>query len=99
MTNNINAITMPKFGLTMEKGSVSAWHIKVGQTVAVGDEIADIETEKVTSAYESPIAGTWRRTVASVGEDLPIGSLIGVMASPEIEDAQIDSFIAKFTLT
>ncbi|ABI70180.1 biotin/lipoyl-containing protein [Shewanella frigidimarina] len=99
MANNINAITMPKFGLTMEKGSVSAWHVEVGKTVAVGDEIADIETEKVTSAYESPIAGTWRRSVASVGDELPIGSLIGVMASPEIDDAQIDSFIAKFTPT
>ena len=99
MANKINAVTMPKFGLTMEKGSVSAWHIKPGQTVAVGDEIVDIETEKVTSAYESPIAGTWRRSVASIGEELPIGSLIGVIASPEVDEAEIDSFIAKFTPT
>lgn len=96
MTSNIHAITLPKMGLTMEEGSVAAWHIDLGDTIKDGDEIADIETEKITVAYESPVTGVWRRTIATVGEDLPVGALIGVVAEDNVEDAEIDTFVSNF---
>ena len=96
MATNIHAITMPKMGLTMEKGSVAAWHVEVGCVVKEGDEIADIETEKVTIAHESPVSGTWRRSVAELGEDLVVGALIGVVANADVREAEIDSFVEAF---
>lgn len=96
MATSIHAITLPKMGLTMEEGSVAAWHVEIGTAVTEGDEIADIETEKVTAAYESPVSGIWRRSIATLGEDLPVGSLIAVIADADVSDAEIDDFVEAF---
>jgi pyruvate dehydrogenase E2 component (dihydrolipoamide acetyltransferase) len=96
MSKNIHAITLPKMGLTMESGSVAGWHVKDGANVNEGDEIADIETEKITAAYESPVSGIWRRSLATLGKDLPVGSLIGVVTDAEVSDADIDNFVETF---
>ena len=90
------AITMPKFGLAMTEGKVASWAKPEGAEISVGDEIADIETTKITNAYESPVAGTLRRHVAAEQEDLPVGALIAVVADPTVTDSEIDAFIAAF---
>lgn len=92
----ITALTMPKFGLAMTEGMVAAWHKQPGESVRQGEEIADIETSKITSAYESPAAGVLRRQVLAPGEMVPVGALIGVIAEPEATEAEIDAFIADF---
>jgi len=94
--SNITAITMPKFGLAMTEGKVASWAKPEGAEISVGDEIADIETTKITNAYESPVKGTLRRYVAAEQEELPVGALIAVVADPTVADREIDAFIAAF---
>jgi pyruvate dehydrogenase E2 component (dihydrolipoamide acetyltransferase) len=92
---DIVAITMPKFGLAMTEGAVAAWHKAEGDKVALGEELADIETSKITSAYESPAQGVLRRHVVKEGETVPVGALIGVVAESDVADASIDAFVAE----
>jgi len=92
----IVAVTMPKFGLAMTEGKVAAWTKGEGAPIAAGDEIADIETTKITNAYESPVAGVLRRHVAQEQEELPVGALIAVIADPSVPDSDIDAFIEQF---
>jgi pyruvate dehydrogenase E2 component (dihydrolipoamide acetyltransferase) len=92
----ILAVTMPKFGLAMTEGKVVSWAKEEGMVVGVGDEIADIETTKITNAYESPVAGILRRHVAKDQEDLPVGALIAVIADSSVGDSEIDAFIEQF---
>lgn len=94
--SQITPITMPKFGLAMTEGKVALWTKPEGAKIAVGEELADIETTKITNAYESPVQGVLRRHVAPAGEDLPVGALIAVVADPAIPDDEIDAFIARF---
>lgn len=96
MTDLITPITMPKFGLAMTEGKIAGWNIAPGAHVDAGQEIADIETTKITNGYESPAAGTLRRQIAEEGETLPVGALLGILAEPAVSDAEIDAFIAKF---
>ncbi|MCP1242867.1 acetoin dehydrogenase dihydrolipoyllysine-residue acetyltransferase subunit [Acetobacter lambici] len=96
MTDLITPITMPKFGLAMTEGKIASWNIPPGGHVDAGQEIADIETTKITNGYESPASGTLRRQIATEGETLPVGALLGVLAEPAVNDADIDVFIAKF---
>jgi pyruvate dehydrogenase E2 component (dihydrolipoamide acetyltransferase) len=92
----IHAVTLPKFGLAMTEGTLAAWHKAEGDRVETGEELADVETTKITNAYESPVAGTLRRRVVDEGETVPVGSLIGVVADPTVPDAEIDAFVADF---
>jgi pyruvate dehydrogenase E2 component (dihydrolipoamide acetyltransferase) len=93
---DIIPITMPKFGLAMTEGKIASWAVSEGARVDVGDEIADIETTKITNAYESPVAGVIRRHVAKEQEDLPVGALIAVIAEPSVPDSEINAFIDRF---
>lgn len=96
MAQTLVALTMPKFGLAMTEGKLASWTVDVGQATKQGDELADIETSKITSGYESPAAGVLRRQVAQAGETLPVGALIGVLADADATEAELDAFITKF---
>jgi pyruvate dehydrogenase E2 component (dihydrolipoyllysine-residue acetyltransferase) len=96
MAGEIQPIVMPKWGLAMEEGVVTAWNVAEGATITKGQEIADIETSKIANVFESPIAGPLRRLVAQTGETLPVGALLAVVADKSVGDAELDAYIAKF---
>ncbi|MFT5422717.1 MAG: pyruvate dehydrogenase E2 component (dihydrolipoamide acetyltransferase) [Phycisphaerales bacterium] len=73
-------ITMPRLSDTMEQGTVVKWNIKAGDTVAAGDVIADIETDKATMELESFDDGTVASLAVAEGEQVPVGSVIVVLA-------------------
>lgn len=87
-------ITMPKWGLTMEEGTLVRWMVEVGATVAPGDELAEVETDKIVNVLENTQAGVLRRTLAEEGDVLPVGALLGIIAEEGVSDADIDAFIA-----
>jgi pyruvate dehydrogenase E2 component (dihydrolipoamide acetyltransferase) len=92
----ITPVTMPKFGLAMTEGKVAGWIKPEGAVVSPGDELADIETSKITNAYESPAKGILRRHVAPVQQDLPVGALIAVITDESVSDGEIEAFVAQF---
>ncbi len=87
----IVAVTMPKWGLSMQLGKITGWIVAEGDEVGVGDELADIETEKITGTLEAADAGTVRRIIALVGEDVPVSGTIALIAPAEVSDEDLDS--------
>ncbi len=94
MTDQIIALNMPKWGLSMQEGTIVDWWKAEGAAIAEGDELADIETSKITNVFEAPFTGTLRRIVAQKGETLPVGAILAVLADPSVPDADIDAFVA-----
>ncbi len=94
----ITAIIMPKWGLSMKEGTVGTWLVDVGTQISVGMPILDVETDKIANAVEAPDAGLLRRKVAHEGELLPVKALLGVLAEPQVSDAEIDAFVAAFVM-
>jgi pyruvate dehydrogenase E2 component (dihydrolipoamide acetyltransferase) len=76
-------IVMPRLSDSMEEGTVLKWMKRVGDEVAVGDELVEIETDKANMAYESDVAGTLTEVFAQEGDTLPIGAPIAVVGDAE----------------
>jgi pyruvate dehydrogenase E2 component (dihydrolipoamide acetyltransferase) len=69
-------VVMPRLSDSMEEGTILKWLKSVGDEVAVGDELVEIETDKANMVYESDTAGTLVEIVAQEGDTLPIGEPI-----------------------
>lgn len=92
----ITPILMPKWGLSMREGKLAAWHVAEGATITPGDEIMDVETDKIANAVEAADGGLLRRRVGVEGETYPVRALLGVMAPESVSDAEIDAFVAAY---
>jgi pyruvate dehydrogenase E2 component (dihydrolipoamide acetyltransferase) len=93
---DIQPIVMPKWGLAMQEGTLAKWSAEEGSSLALGQEIMDIETSKIANVFESPVAGTLRKRVAQDGDVLPVGALLGVVADKGVSDSDIDAYVAAF---
>jgi pyruvate dehydrogenase E2 component (dihydrolipoamide acetyltransferase) len=72
-------IEMPKLADTMTEGTLVKWRKNVGDKVATGDVVAEVETDKATMEMESFEDGTLHELLVQVGQKVPIGSRIAVL--------------------
>jgi len=71
-------VIMPKMGDAMEEGTLVSWHKQDGETVAVGDVIAEIETDKSNVEIEAEDAGVLH-TQAQPGAVVAVGKVIAMI--------------------
>jgi pyruvate dehydrogenase E2 component (dihydrolipoamide acetyltransferase) len=95
-TDRIRPVTLPKWGIEMQEGTVTAWQFELGRHVNKGDALLDVETEKIVNSVESPASGTLRRILAPTHDTLPVGALIAVLSDPDVAEAEIDAFVRDF---
>ena len=93
--DRIQRVTMPKWGLSMKTGKIVEWFVAEGDTIAGGDDLLDIETDKIAGTLESPVEGLVRRLIAEPGEDLPVGAVLAVVAPEDVPDAEIDAVVEE----
>ncbi len=74
-------IYMPKFGMTMEEGLIVEWLVAEGDSVAEGDGIVVIETEKVSTEVEAPAGGVVVELSCEADDEVPVGEVIGYIES------------------
>ena len=81
-------ITMPALSPTMEEGTLARWLVKAGDTVAAGDILAEIETDKATMEFEAVDEGTVSELVVAEGTDgVKVGDVIARLAADDEEAA------------
>lgn len=69
----MSEIVMPKFGLTMTEGLITAWHRKPGEPVRKGELLFEVETEKVTNEVEAASDGILDEILVTEGSVAPVG--------------------------
>ena len=96
--STITPIVMPKWGLEMREGTVTAWLVEDGAEITVGTPLLEVETDKISNAVEAPDPGLLRRRVAREGETLPVKALLGVLADASVDEAAIDAYVASYVV-
>ena len=75
-------VILPKWGMTMQDGTIVEWMVGEGQHVREGDPIAVIETEKVETELPCPDSGTVVEIVADEGDTVEVGAVIAWLEIP-----------------
>jgi pyruvate dehydrogenase E2 component (dihydrolipoamide acetyltransferase) len=79
VTGARSEVRMPNLGYDMEAGKIVAWLKKVGDTVARGEPIVEIETDKTTIQVEALASGTLVEIVADAGAEVPVGEVVAYL--------------------
>jgi pyruvate dehydrogenase E2 component (dihydrolipoamide acetyltransferase) len=72
-------VIMPALGMAQETGKVVRWHKSEGESVAKGEPLLEVETDKVTVDVEAPADGTLAAITASEGDEVPVGRTIALV--------------------
>jgi pyruvate dehydrogenase E2 component (dihydrolipoamide acetyltransferase) len=80
-------IVMPRLSDAMEEGTIVRWLKTVGDEVAVGDELVEVETDKATVIYEAEIAGRLSAILVQAGEAQALGGPIATFGGEQAAGA------------
>ena len=92
--SDIYPIAVPKWGIEMVEGTITSWNKSEGDAIAKGDEVFEMESDKIVNVWDSPVDGVLRRVLVPAGDAHPVGALLGVIADASVADSDIDAFIA-----
>ena len=79
----VTRVLMPKGSDTMTEGKVLKWMKQEGDSVATGESILEIETDKVNMEVEALSPGVLRKILVAAGEMVPVGQTLAIVAAPE----------------
>lgn len=100
LPKGVIVVTMPRLSDTMTEGTVATWLKKVGDAVAEGDILAEIETDKATMEFESFNAGTLLYIGIQEGNTAPVDSLLAIIGPAGTDISGIaDNYTAGGTAT
>jgi pyruvate dehydrogenase E2 component (dihydrolipoamide acetyltransferase) len=72
---------MPRVGETVDEVYLVAWNKAVGDVIAVGDDLMEVETDKATVQVPSPVAGTLLEIFFKDGDEIKTGDAIAICES------------------
>jgi pyruvate dehydrogenase E2 component (dihydrolipoamide acetyltransferase) len=76
MRGHVQDVTIPALGMAMTEAILTRWYKKPGETVAAGEVIAEIETDKSAVDLESPADGVLGPHLVAEGDEVPIGAAV-----------------------
>lgn len=81
MTDPINQLRLPQFGLTMTEALIAEWAVSAGQSVAEGDLLYVAETDKIANEVVADRSGVIEAILVAQGETVPVGSPLATWQS------------------
>jgi len=88
-------VVMPKFGLTMQEGTIQQWFHAEGDSVTNGEALFEVETEKVLYEVESPADGVLATILYPVESVVPVGRVVAAIAAADEDPTEVASRYAK----
>jgi len=78
-------VIMPALGMAQDTGVVAKWHKMVGDPIAIGDVLLEVETDKAVMEIEAQVNGFLTELNAENGEVVPVGQVIALIGDSENE--------------
>ena len=82
-------VVMPKFGLTMQEGTIQRWFKAEGDPIAKGESLFEVETEKVLYEVEAPIAGRVAKLLYPEEATVACARVVAVLAVGDEDPAAV----------
>ena len=86
-------ITVPELGESIIEGTITSWLVKEGENFKSGDNLAEIETEKITIEIPAQSSGKLTKIIAPVGATVNVGQSIAEITDEVIIDESPESKI------
>ncbi len=74
-------ISMPEMGESVTEGTVLEWHVEEGQTVAEGDTVIEVSTDKIDAEVPAPTAGTITKLLVNPDDTVQVGQALAEMST------------------
>lgn len=78
----VQEIIMPKLGMMETDVRLSEWLVKEGDKVEADQDLCEVESQKITNQVKAKEGGTVLKLIVEEGEEVPIGTVIGVLGDP-----------------
>jgi pyruvate/2-oxoglutarate dehydrogenase complex dihydrolipoamide acyltransferase (E2) component len=75
----VHEIRIPKLGMDTTECDIKAWLVRVGDRVAPGAPLLEVETEKADVVLEAEVAGVVTEIRSAAGQTVPVGSVVGLI--------------------
>ncbi len=75
-------VLLPKWGMSMQEGTITEWLVAEGDAVTEGQVIANVEADKVEAEIEAPGSGTLARIDVEEGETVDVGTVLARIEQP-----------------
>src|SRR3954451_15067871 len=82
---------------SMETATLTTWNKQVGDTIAEGDVICEVTTEKVDTEIESPASGVIAAHLYEPGVELALGTVVALLVAPGLDPADVQAAVATYT--
>lgn len=92
-------VIMPKFGMTMEEGTIIRWLKEEGERVEEGEPLLEVMTDKVSMEVEAPGSGILRGMLAQEGDVVPVVQTIAYLCAPGEEPPPVVERPAKVAVS
>ena len=75
-------IKMPKWDLTMKEGKITRWFKKEGDIISKGEDLFEVETEKISNFVQSPAGGRLSQIFIPAGSRVPVKVVVATLVEP-----------------
>ena len=96
MSDKIEPLIMPKWGIEMDEGKLTEWLIEEGTTFSKGDPLVVIETDKISNEVEAEVDSKLRKKVVQSDGTYAVGALLGIFAPDDVSDEEVENFVNSY---
>lgn len=88
-------VEMPKLGMTMEKGTITKWYKKEGDSVNKDEPLLEVLTDKANMDVESQVTGIVYKILVREGEEVEVGRVIAIIKLPADSEEELSKVSAS----